>query len=531
MGRTFSGRIDSKVFLEEDDLEENSACGTVSGMVKHQSSLSSVDSIYDDLGFESRSPGKSSRQHKKEDVSQSREDRSETKPALFRRTPQLRQRSQRSDHVPEAIENQIENDTVKQVRGSQDSNGSEGALSVSRRSFVRQSDESPTSVSLTQSTQGKNSRVEEGHSQQSRAHQPPETRRSKTEQVLPVQKRVALLKEVSKSVFGELDSNQQGDVSEEEFVEVLFQKPQLLRTLNAPLPRSESEREKVYRRLFNSMNRSQSGYLTYEEVESYVSDQQQQQQQQQQQPQLQLGQGQGQGQGQVKMQEQGQRQQQQQQSQSGRGRERGREQNQTMSVSRRQPDPQVPPNSSPQRNRSRGRYDEQSQEAEVEVEAELHELEQELEFKQRGLQGHRGQGQGRGQGRGRQNDRGSSRTSPDKFLQLGRIPSGELDENVFVEDDSNSESDESPSRPRAESRGSRETSLQMRSSEPPVPSYADMFKLIDRNSDGKLSLMEFMQALRRHPTLAEVSFFVSPFLAWAILLFCSSLPCFVLILS
>jgi Ca2+-binding EF-hand superfamily protein len=325
-----------------------------------------------------------------------------------------------------------------------------------------------------------------------------------------------------KSVFEELDSNQQGDVSEEEFVEVLFQKPQLLRTLNAPLPRSESEREKVYRRLFNSMNRSQSGYLTYEEVESYVSDQQQQQQQQQQ-PQLQLGQGQGQGQGQVKMQEQGQRQQQQQQSQSGRGRERGREQNQTMSLSRRQPDSQVSPNSSPQRNRSRGRYDEQSQEAEVEVEAELHELEQELE--------HRGQGQGRGQGRGRQNDRGSSRASPDKFLQLGRIPSGELDENVFVEDDSNSESDESPSRPRAESRGSRETSLQMRSSEPPVPSYADMFKLIDRNSDGKLSLMEFMQALRRHPTLAEVSFFVSPFLAWAILLFCSSLPCFVLILS
>jgi Ca2+-binding EF-hand superfamily protein len=497
MGRTFSGRVDSKVFLEED-LEENSECGTVSGMVKHQYSLSSVDSTYDDLGFESHSSGRSSRTPK-EDGAQSSET---TKPALFRRTPQLRERSRRSHHVPEEIEDEIRSENVtskaKQVKGSADSNSLEGA-----RSLVKQSDESPKSVSLTQSTQGKVkgsteslvsrssrgerfSRIEQSFAQQPKMFQEPQTRRSELERAVPVQKRVALLKEVSESVYEELDSNQQGDVSEEEFVEVLFQKPQLLKTLNAPIPRSQSDRERVYRRLFNSMNRSQSGYLTYEEVESYVSDQQQ----------LQLQPRQSQSQSQSQSQES---QQEQRQGQAG------RDEAQTVSLPSRQPPSQLSPSSSSQRNpsrsRSRGRYDEEEQDLEQDLKQQ-HSTAQgrgEIGREQRPRQDQGGQGQDR---------RVSSRSSsPDKLLQLGRIPSGELDENVFVEDDSNSEGegegDESPQRQRSRVFGDQSPSRQPPPSQ--RPSYADMFKLIDRNSDGRLSLMEFMQALRRHPLLAEVS--------------------------
>jgi Ca2+-binding EF-hand superfamily protein len=289
-----------------------------------------------------------------------------------------------------------------------------------------------------------------------------------------------------KSVYEELDSNQQGDVSEEEFVEVLFQKPQLLKTLNAPIPRSQSDRERVYRRLFNSMNRSQSGYLTYEEVESYVSDQQQ----------LQLQPRQSQSQSQSQSQES---QQEQRQGQAG------RDEAQTVSLPSRQPPSQLSPSSSSQRNpsrsRSRGRYDEEEQDLEQDLKQQ-HSTAQgrgEIGREQRPRQDQGGQGQDR---------RVSSRSSsPDKLLQLGRIPSGELDENVFVEDDSNSEGegegDESPQRQRSRVFGDQSPSRQPPPSQ--RPSYADMFKLIDRNSDGRLSLMEFMQALRRHPLLAEVS--------------------------
>jgi hypothetical protein len=34
--------------------------------------------------------------------------------------------------------------------------------------------------------------------------------------------------------------------------------------------------------------------------------------------------------------------------------------------------------------------------------------------------------------------------------------------------------------------------------------YGDLFRLIDRNSDGQLSLIEFIKALRAHPIVAKV---------------------------